>query len=238
MIEKNLTKIISDYLPGGRVEPTVLPQCDEISLYLLNPDDIECELSKEQGARLMREPMFWLFCWASGHAMARYLIDNPRIIYGKRVLDLGCGSGVAAIAAAKAGAAKIWACDLDPCAVQVTALNCRLNSVSVEVIEDWETCASQIDIILAADVLYDSENLPLLDQFAARAPEVLVADSRVKPFDVPFYYRKIAELDSFTVPDLSEPAEFGHVNIYYANNLNILNNNVGSSQWKKQRHAF
>lgn len=222
MMEKNLTKIISDFLPGGIVETTVLPQCDEISLYLLNPDYPKIELSMEQGLRLMEEPMFWIFCWASGQAMARYIIDNPQLIEGKRVLDFGCGSGVAAIAAAKAGAAKVWACDMDPCAVHATALNCQLNSVPVEIIEDWETCPEALDIILVSDVLYDRENLPLLDQFIARAPEVLVADSRVKHFNAPFY-RKISELDSFTIPDLDEPAEFGHVNIYYANcplNLN------------------
>jgi len=78
------------------------------TIYLLNPDYLQFELSKEQGARLMAEPMFWVFCWASGHAMARYILDNKQIIHGKRVLDFGCGSGVAAIAAAKAGAAKIW----------------------------------------------------------------------------------------------------------------------------------
>ncbi|CCK78918.1 predicted methyltransferase [Desulfobacula toluolica Tol2] len=215
MIEENLTKIISDFIPGGLVETTILPQCDEISLCLLNPDYSKCELSVEQGLRLMKEPLFWVFCWASGQAMARYIIDNPRLIEGKRVLDFGCGSGVAAIAAAKTGAAKVWASDIDPCAVHATALNCQLNSVSVEVIEDWETCPEAPDIILASDVLYDEKNLPLLDQFIACAPEVLVADSRVKNFNVPFY-RKIAELDSFTIPDLGEPAEFGHVNIYYA----------------------
>jgi predicted nicotinamide N-methyase len=227
MIEENFMKIISDFLPKGRVEPTVLPQCDEISLYLLNPEYLQVELSKEQGARLMAEPMFWVFCWASGHAMARYIMDNQQIIRGKRVMDFGCGSGVAAIAAAKAGAAKIWACDIDSCALQVAALNCQLNSVSVEVIKDWETCTAEVDMILAADVLYDSENLPLLDQFVARAPEVLVADSRVKQLNAPFY-RKIAELESVTVPDLGEPAEFGHVNMYYAHKSNMLNSIMGN----------
>ncbi|WP_300457541.1 50S ribosomal protein L11 methyltransferase [Desulfobacula sp.] len=215
MIEKTLTKIISDFIPEGRVETTVLPQRDDISLYLLNPDYPEHELSREQGLRLMAEPLFWVFCWASGQAMARYLLDNPQLIKGKRVLDFGCGSGVAAIAASKTGAAKVWACDIDPYAVHATTLNCQFNSVSVDVIEDWEACAEELDIILAADVLYDRKNLTLLDQFTARAPEVLVADSRVKQFNAPFY-RKIAELDSFTIPDLGEPAEFGRVNIYHA----------------------
>jgi predicted nicotinamide N-methyase len=78
----------------------------------------------------MQEPLYWVFCWASGQAMARYMMDNPQLIKGKRVLDFGCGSGV-------------------------------------------------------------------------------------KHFNVPCY-RKIAALDSVTIPDLDESAEFGHVNIYHA----------------------
>jgi predicted nicotinamide N-methyase len=143
------------------------------------------------------------------------MMDNPQLIKGKRVLDFGCGSGVSAIAASKAGAAKVWACDIDPYAVQAAALNSQLNSVSIDVIQDWESCAETLDIILAADVLYDRKNLSLLDQFIARAPEVLIADFRVKHFNVPCY-RKIAALDSVTIPDLDESAEFGHVNIYHA----------------------
>ena len=213
-MEESLTKIISDILPDGRIETTVLPQCPEISLYLLNTEYPRTLLGKEQGVRLMEEPMFWLFCWASGHALARYIMDNPHVVQGRQVLDFGCGSGVVAIAAAKAGAAKTWACDSDPCAAHAAALNCRLNSVPVEVIHDWCDCIADPDLILAADVLYDSDNLGLLYKFAERASEVLVADSRVKEFKVPFY-RKIAELEGATVPDLGEPDEFGHVNIYH-----------------------
>lgn len=213
--------IISGFLPAGQVKPTVLPQCKDISLYLLAPDYLQYELSKAQGTRFLQEPLFWAFCWASGHAMARFIMDNPQIVRDKRVLDFGCGSGVAAIAAAKAGAATVWACDIDPCAVQVTALNCRLNSASVEVTGDWKNCTTKLDLILAADVLYDSGNLYLLDEFITRAPEVLIADSRVKQLNAPFY-RKIAEIESVTVPDLSEPTEFGQVSIYYANSSQFI----------------
>lgn len=219
MIDENLTNIVEELIPGGRIELMMLPQCEEISLYLLNSDYPDEELDLAQGHRLMEEPMFWMFCWASGQAMARYLLDHPELVAGKRVLDFGCGSGVAAIAAAKAGAAKVWACDLDPCAIRATMINCDLNSVVVEVIQDWNSCTEALDIILAADILYDRENMPFLDQFVERAPEVLVADSRVKHFRAPFY-RKIAGVDSFTIPDLGEPAEFGHVHMYYGNGTN------------------
>lgn len=216
MMEKNLTNKISNILPGGRVEVTRLPQCPEISLYLLNSDYLGTLLDKERGAQLIDAPMFWLFCWASGHALARYIMDNPHWVQDRHILDFGCGSGIAAIAAAKAGATKIWACDSDPVAAQAAELNCQLNSVPVEVISDWKDCTTELDLILAADVLYDSANLDLLHEFAARASGVLVADSRVKDFHVPFY-RKIAEMQSTTVPDFGEGAEYGQVNFYFAN---------------------
>ena len=218
MTKEHLSKTISDILPGARLTITILPGCPDISLYLLHPQYTGHKMSKDAGARLTAEPMYWLFCWASGHALATFLLDHPHMVRGKRVLDFGCGSGVAAIAAAKAGAKKVWACDSDPCAVRATALNCGLNSVCVEVIKDIHTCRADLDIILASDILYDHDNIPLLDIFRKRTPEVLMADSRVKDVDVPFF-QKIAERKSVTIPDLGENAEFGDVNIYYAGHV-------------------
>lgn len=215
MIENDLTERLSAFLPGARLDATILPQHQEMSLYLLNPDYPQHKMSGAQFQRLMKEPMYWLFCWASGQALAQYLSGHPEWVAGKRVLDFGCGSGVAAIAAAKAGAAKVWAADSDPMAMQAAVMNGELNSVSVEVIGDWTACTEPLDLIMAADVFYDSANLAFLDRFLERAPEVLVADSRVKAFDHP-PYRKIAQIDSFTIPDLAEPPEFGHVCVYHA----------------------
>ncbi len=215
MTMKDLSKTINDILPGARLEVMALPQCPGISLYLLHPAYTEHKMSREQGARLTAAPMYWLFCWASGHALAKFLLDNPQMVRGKRVMDFGCGSGVAAIAAAKAGAKKVWACDTDPCAIQATQLNCGLNSVCVEVVESVHSCETDLDIILAADILYDSENSCLPAQFTRLAPGVLVADSRVKNLDIPGF-EKIAQMKSVTVPDLGEADELGHVTIYHA----------------------
>ncbi len=213
--ENYLVARTREILPGACLDMTELPHCRTISLYLLNQAYPQLELSAKEARRLMEEPMFWIFCWASGQAMARFLLEHPEWVAGKRVLDFGCGSGVAAIAAAKVGAAKVWASDIDPLAVQATTLNSRLNAVSVEVIGDWSACTEAVDLILAADVLYDSANLAYLDRFLKRAPEVLIADSRVKDFDHP-PYRKIGQFRSTTLPDLAEPAEFGVVNLYHA----------------------
>ena len=215
MIEKNIAERLSVFLPGAYLEATVLPQCNEMSLYLLNRECLQQELRDKQFQRLMNEPLYWIFCWASGQAMVRFLLSHPKWVAGKRVLDFGCGSGVVAIAAAKAGAAKVWASDIDPMAMQATTMNCRLNAVSVEVIGDWTACTEALDLILVADVLYDRANLAYLDLFLKRAPEVLLADSRVKQFDYP-PYRKIDQIQSHTIPDLGEPAELGHVSLYHA----------------------
>ncbi len=163
--------------------------------------------------RIMDDPLYWVFCWASGQVLAEYLIDNPQWVRGKRVLDFGCGSGVVAIAAAQAGAAEVVACDIDPLALEATALNAQLNDVRLTLSDDYHAVQGEVDLITVADVLYDRENLPWLAQFALRSPAVLVADSRVKDFDFP-PYELLERRESCTLPDLDESAEFRCVSIY------------------------
>lgn len=163
--------------------------------------------------RLMEEPFYWAFCWASGTVLARHLLERPELVAGKRVLDFGCGSGVVAIAAATAGAAEVIACDIDPAALTATEANAQLNQVALTINEDFDGVAEDVDLIVAADVLYDRENLPWLARFQERASTVLVGDSRIKDFDYPGY-RKLCEVDACTLPDLDESAEFRRVSIY------------------------
>lgn len=155
------------------------------------------------------------FCWASGQVLARYILDNPRWVKGKRVLDFGCGSGVVAVAAALAGAEEVIACDIDPLAIEATRINAQLNNVSLTLSDDYFEIAGDIDMIIVADVLYDRENFVWLQRFLRRAPRVLIADSRVKDFDHP-PYRLIDQRESYTMPDLDESAEFRDVRIYLA----------------------
>ena len=119
--------------------------------------------------------------------MARYIFDNPDLVYGKKVLDFGCGSGVAAIAAKLAGASEVIACDLDQDAISASRANAALNEAELRYSGDFFANDDVYDLILVADVLYDRANLPLLDAFLKRAPKVLVADSRVKDFQVDGY---------------------------------------------------
>jgi predicted nicotinamide N-methyase len=127
-------------------------------------------------------PPFWAFPWAGGQALARYVLDNPAAVRGRRVLDVASGSGLVAIAAAKAGAASVAACDIDPNAVAVIGENATANAAAVVPASlDMESGdAGGADVVLAADVFYQRElaavALAFLRQAAADGADVLCAD--------------------------------------------------------------
>lgn len=102
-------------------------------------------------------PPFWAFPWAGGQALARYVLDNPDTVRGKRVLDLASGSGLVAIAAAVAGAAEIVANDIDPMCEAAVALNAELNGVNITYLAGnlLDGAPPAYDVILAADVFYE-----------------------------------------------------------------------------------
>ena len=210
----NLQRALSELLGDARLVAESLPGTD-LHLLLIDAANMDRAFSPEETRRILEEPPYWSFCWASGLALARWLAERPEWVRGKRVLDFGAGSGVAAIAAAKAGALEVVACDLDPLALDSCRANAALNGVALQYSEDFFAEADRFDLILVADVLYDRANLPLLDQFLSRGREALVADSRVRDFQHPLY-RRLAVLDACTWPDLAEPAEFRSVSLYHA----------------------
>jgi predicted nicotinamide N-methyase len=113
--------------------------------------------------RRQKVPPYWGFAWPGGQAVARYVLDHPHLVAGKRVLDLASGSGIIAIAAAKSGAARVMAHDVDPLAVIAIAMNADANGVAVEasgidiVREDSDFDMSAIDVVLAGDIFYDHD---------------------------------------------------------------------------------
>ena len=205
---------LGELLGDARLCIETLPDT-ELKLWLIDSANMDRAFSPEETRRILEEPPYWSFCWASGLVLARWLAERPEWVSGKRVLDFGAGSGVAAIAAAKAGAMEVVACDLDPLALQACRANAALNGVTLGYSEDFFAEADRYDLIIVADVLYDRANLPLLDQFLSRGREVLVADSRVRDFQHPLYER-LDILDACTWPDLAEPAEFRRVSLYHA----------------------
>ncbi|KJS78324.2 MAG: methyltransferase [Pseudomonas sp. BICA1-14] len=205
---------MNDLLGDARLVAEPLPGTD-LRLWLIDAANMDRAFSPEETRRILEEPPYWSFCWASGLVLARWLAERPEWVRGKRVLDFGAGSGVAAIAAAKAGAVEVVACDLDPLALAACQANAALNEVELRYSQDFFGEADRFDLIIVADVLYDRANLPLLDHFLSRGREALVADSRVRDFAHPLY-RRLDVLDACTWPDLAEPAEFRHVSLYHA----------------------
>ena len=209
----DLQLALGELLGDARLKVCALSDTD-LQLWLIDGDNMDRQFSQEEIQRILHEPPYWGFCWASGLAVACYLAEFPEWVRGKRVLDFGAGSGIAGIAAVKAGALEVVACDLDPLAISACRANAALNDVEMGYSTDFFAEADRFDLILVADV-YDRANLPLLDAFLSRGREALVADSRVRDFRHPLYPR-IEMLEAMTLPDLAEPEEFRHVSLYHA----------------------
>jgi len=127
------------------------------------------------------EPPFWAFPWAGGQGVARYVLDHPSLVAGRRVFDVACGSGLVAIAAALAGAAQVTACDVDELALVAARLNASANGVSLSpLVADVLDTTVDADVVLAGDVFYDKDMaaafLPFLFRAAAAGALVLVGD--------------------------------------------------------------
>lgn len=210
----HLQQALGGLLGDARLVVSDLPEC-ALKLWLIDAKNMDRAFSPDETRRILHEPPYWSFCWASGLAMARFLAEQPEWVRGKRVLDFGAGSGIAGIAAARAGASEVVACDLDPLALEACRANAALNGVSLGYSEDFFAEDDRFDLILVADVLYDRANLPLLDQFLSRGRQALVADSRVRDFAHP-QYKPLGVLEALTLPDLAEPHEFRRVSLYHA----------------------
>jgi predicted nicotinamide N-methyase len=210
-----LTRQLRRTLPDGRMTPIALPLCPEIELYLVDASNMPRSFAIEDIQIILANTPYWVFCWASGQALAYYILQKKQAVAGKRVLDFGSGSGVVAVAAALAGAATVIACDVDPDALAAVQANAALNNVRVDTCRYLAETSGAFDMIIAADVLYDYDNRHYLEQFVNEAPEVVVADSRVKTIDVA-PYRRIGEIQTTTIPDLEESEEFNRVGIYRA----------------------
>ncbi len=219
MEHNNLDTLLRRSLPRARTCWSRPAGCPAIELCLFDPACLEGPLSHEEAQSVVAEPAYWSFCWASGQVMAQWLLENPDRVAGRRVLDFGCGSGIVAIAAAKAGAREVIAADIDPDALTATAVNARRNGVTLTLAEDWRRVAPA-EILLAADVLYDPENRPMLGDFQAGADAVLMADSRLRHLGNDDY-RLITTVEGRTWPDLNEFEEFNRVRLYWAPGVDL-----------------
>jgi predicted nicotinamide N-methyase len=138
----------------------------------------------ERGFSSDEPPPFWAFLWPGGQALARHILDQAEVVAGRRVLDVAAGGGIAAIAAARAGAAHVRAVDIDPAAIAAIVRNAGANGVTVhaELGDARELRPDGFDVVLAGDVCYAASTarimLAALRRAARAGAEVLVGDAR------------------------------------------------------------
>ncbi len=184
--------------------PGRAPLLPELEL-LLAQDAISLWEHTERVLGGQQAPPFWAFCWAGGQALARYLLDHPAQARGKAVLDLAAGGGVVALAAARSGARRVDAVEIDPLAVRAITLNARANDLPVhahltDVLGPGPVPAdlAEPELVLAGDVFYDRAMSalvqPYLQAHARRGARVLVGDPG-RAYLPAAGLRRLAELD-------------------------------------------
>lgn len=193
-----------DFLPeglvlGARLTPQRPPLCPELELLLLS-GDVDLEARAPELLALDAAP-YWAFCWGSGQALARHVLDHRALVYGRRVVDFGAGSGVAALASAIAGAASVVAVDLDPAALEACKANAARNGLSIECAA---TVPEDFDVLLASDVLYEAESRARLLAWSAAGKRVIVADP-LRPGNARLGLAPTARYEARTLPDVDRP---------------------------------
>ena len=158
------------------------PLVPEIRLHLATEITPIWRATEETLAQGQVPPPFWAFAWAGGQALARYILDHPETVAGRDVLDLASGSGMVAIAAAKAGARHVTASDIDPVAAVAITLNTALNdvTVSIDARDLLDRGPAGWAVVTAGDVLYEApmslRMLAMLRRTAARGRLALLGD--------------------------------------------------------------
>ncbi|WCK12839.1 methyltransferase [Agrobacterium tumefaciens] len=157
------------------------PHVPELRLHLATEAHELWLKTEEELEEIGLPPPFWAFAWAGGQGLARYVLDHPESVSGKRVLDFASGSGLVAIAAVKAGAAAVVAADIDPWTETAIRLNAALNGVAIDFTgRNLVGTPVEADVLLAGDVFYDRAFADLLVpwflELADRGVTVLVGD--------------------------------------------------------------
>jgi predicted nicotinamide N-methyase len=157
------------------------PLTPELQLQLADEATDLWQKTEDELGRIGLPPPFWAFAWAGGQALARYILDHRELVAGRRVLDFASGSGLVAIAAAKAGAATVEASEIDEFALAAIALNAPQNDVSVKLrAGDLIGLDEGWDVVLAGDVSYQQDMAEAvtgwLAVLARRGAKVLIGD--------------------------------------------------------------
>jgi predicted nicotinamide N-methyase len=145
---------------GTHLRP--VPLTPEIQLHQASDPIGLWQRTELAAGRTGLDPPFWAFAWAGGQALARYLLDHPEAVRGRRAIDIASGSGLVAIAAAKAGAAAVTAYDIDPLAAAAISINAAANGAAVlavcaDVLDHDDPPSPGTDLVLVADAFYERD---------------------------------------------------------------------------------
>ncbi len=177
MAEVGMSDLILDNTRA--VSPRLLP---EMKLYLAQDDVPLYRMGEDELDALGIGTPYWAFAWAGGQALGRYLLDNPSVVRGRKVLDFGAGSGMVAIAAALAGAFDVIAADIDPVAAEAMRLNAEMNDVHLDILTEDVIGSTDpnFEVVLIGDVFYDKGLadlvLPWLRELEVLGRTVLIGD--------------------------------------------------------------
>jgi predicted nicotinamide N-methyase len=158
------------------------PHTPELSLHLADEITPIWRMTEEALEEIGLPPPFWAFAWAGGQALARYILDAPQTVAGQRVIDFASGSGIVAVAAARAGASSVLAADIDGFCGAALALNAEANGVTADFTDQdlLDQPPPKADVILAGDICYEkplaARVMAWLEAGARRGARVLIGD--------------------------------------------------------------
>ncbi|MBX3583913.1 MAG: methyltransferase [Rhizobiaceae bacterium] len=180
-LSNRLSSVNAERFIAGNTALQAPPHVPEIRLHLADEAHDLWQRTEDELAQMGLPPPFWAFAWAGGQGLARYIIDNPESVAGKRVIDFATGSGLVAIAAAMACAGRVTAADIDPFCGAAVKLNAIANGVSLAFVGD-NLVGQEIEaeVLLAGDVFYDREFadrlVPWFNALSERGIDVLIGD--------------------------------------------------------------
>lgn len=187
------------------------PHTPELRLHLASEITPIWRMTEEALSEMGLPPPFWAFAWAGGQALARYVLDHPQTVAGKAVVDFASGSGIVAVAAKRAGAARVLAADIDPFCGPAIALNAEANGVAMEFTETDLLEApppAWAEVILAGDICYEK---PLAERVMAWLKAAKAAGAAVligDPGRSYFPRQGLTKLAEYQVPTTRELEDF------------------------------
>jgi len=203
---------------AANTRPLSPPLVPEITLSLAAESLPIWLKTEEELGEMNVPPPYWAFAWAGGQALARYILDNPALVAGRSVLDLGSGSGLTAIAAKRSGAAKVLAADIDALSLAAVRVNAALNGTEIDVTQEDLLSRDPVpaDVVLVGDLFYERELAARVTRYietaAAAGAVALIGDPKRSYFPADRFTR-VAEYQVPVTREL-EDAEIKRTSVW------------------------